>query len=109
MLATARRILTLTLDLERAAADGDLERCTALLAERGESVGEFARLHAAAGGAAPSPDVREILERVRRLDADLERTWTELRDRAGHELDRIASRPKQKHGTEAPCILDRQA
>jgi len=109
MKSTAETILKLTMAVADAAGRGDHARCGLLLTERGDALRRLSGLHAAAGGGKPSPDVRDILSRVEKLDAELERTWIDIRDRAGLELDRIASHPKQKHGTEAPCIIDRQA
>lgn len=106
---TANRILQLTLAVAQASAEGDLTRCDELLTERGEAVRCLSDLHAAAGGGEPPAEVRETLKRVRQLDAELERSWNEQKDQTGRELSRVAGRPKQKHGTEAPCILNRQA
>lgn len=109
MIPTSQRILELTLAVAEAAVAGDIPRCDALLTERGEAVRRLGELHAASGCSQPSNEVRDNLRHVQELDRELERSWTQERDLAGRELDRIASRPKQKHGTEAPCIIDRQA
>jgi hypothetical protein len=109
MQSTADSILNLTRAVAEAAAEGDYTRCDRLLAERGVALRRLSELHAASGGGEPAPEIRRILAGVKELDEELAKTWSEIRDRAGEELERIASLPKQKHGTEAPCILDRQA
>lgn len=106
MLDLAQEILSLTEELRVALSQDRTEDAAVLLDRRGELV---ARLGAGLGKGVETPSaVEEVLARVRELDAVMTADLVAQRDAAGRELSRLREHTN-KHGAEAPCIIDRQA
>ncbi len=101
-------ILVKTEGLQDALSENDLDKADSLLMARGQLLEQLAEIWP---NETPAPlRLVAILDRVRELDSEMEATLSKRRDSVGDEISRLAQRrPQKKHGTQAPCILNRQA